>query len=155
MVQFKRILCPVDYSEPSRYAFQHALALARQFSAELTVLHVVEDTPLFQAYDGVPDIGLPQEIERAAHEGMEKLLAAEDLTGANVKSDVVHGPSYRTIVEYAKQYGADLIVMATHGRGALELAFFGSVAERVVKSAGCPVMVVPLPGEKAKGKSKK
>lgn len=142
MIGVTKILCPVDYSETSRSALQYALLMARQFGVELKVLHVIEMTPLVQTYDGVPDVSLPLEVERAAHREMEKLLGDCDLSGVRVSSEVLQGATYRTIVEHAKALGVDLIVMGTHGRSKLERVFFGSVAERVVKSAACPVLVV-------------
>jgi nucleotide-binding universal stress UspA family protein len=140
-----KILCPVDFSETARHALHYALQMARTFGAELKVVHVIEAAPLYQAYDGMPDVGLPQAVEQAARRSMERLLGSLDSSGVRVSHEVLDGPTYRTIVAQAEAWGADLIVMGTHGRSKLELAFFGSVAERVVKSASCPVLVVRKP----------
>lgn len=140
-----KILCPVDFSETARHALHYALQMARAFGAELRVVHVIEAAPLYQAYDGIPDLGLPQTVEQAARRSMEKLLGSLALSGVRVSHEVLDGPTYRTIVAQAEAWGADLIVMGTHGRSKLELVFFGSVAERVVKSASCPVLVVRMP----------
>ncbi len=157
MVEVKRILCPVDFSESARYALEYGLMLARRLGAELTVLHVTEITPLIQTYDGAPDIDLRATMERSAREQMAQLLAAMDVTGVRVTSDIVRGPTHHTIIEYAAESKTDLIVMGTHGRSRLERTFFGSVTERVMKSVTCAVLVVRKPkgGESAARKKKK
>lgn len=143
MVSVRRILCPVDFSESSRHAFEYALLLARQFGAQLTAVHVIADAPLVVPYDGIPAVDFRADLEQSAREEMGKLLAAHDLAGVRVASDILHGTTYRAIAEYAAAQSCDLIVMGTHGRGALERAFFGSVTERVMKSVSCPVLAVP------------
>ncbi len=154
MVGFRRILCPVDFSETSRRAFEHAVWCARTFGAELTVLHVLELAPLAVAYEGMPDVDFRGEAERIARQEMEKLLASADVSDVHLASAIVHGATYKAIAEYAVAQPADLIVIGTHGRSGLEYAFFGSTAERVMRSVSCPVLVVPRPRNPGESKRK-
>jgi nucleotide-binding universal stress UspA family protein len=153
MAGFQRILCPVDFSETSRRAFEHAVWCARTFGAELTVLHVLEPAPLTVAYDGMPDVDFHAEAQRIARQELEKLLATADLSGVRATTRILHGATYKAIAEFAAIQPADLIVIGTHGRSGLEYAFFGSTAERVMRSVSCPVLVVPRPRKPAEGKA--
>ena len=149
MTSVRKILCPVDFSETSRHAFDYAVLFARQASAELIVLHVVEDAPLFTAYGGIPDLNFKDEIEKSARKELAALVAGKEAGGLRIRTDLAHGPTYRTILKYAEEQHADLIVMGTHGRSGLDYAFFGSVAERVIRRAPCPVLIVRHPESKA------
>lgn len=143
MVILHTILCPVDFSETSRRAFDYALLLAELSSAELIVVHAVEDVPLFTAYAGPQMDSILQEAEKAARRELAELIAGVKAENVRIRTDVIHGRVYQAILQYAKQQKADLIVMGTHGRTGLEYAFFGSVAERVIRGAHCPVLIVP------------
>jgi universal stress protein A len=145
MVDFRRILCPVDFSETSRHALGYGVALAQKCGAELIVLHVVEDVPLLTAYAGVPEMELLETAEKSARAELAQLLAGLPAGGGAGQSDVVRGKSHKAILEYANKVRADLIVMGTHGRSGLDHAFFGSVTERVIRRAPCPVLIVRHP----------
>jgi nucleotide-binding universal stress UspA family protein len=86
-----------------------------------------------------------QEAEKAARRELAELIAGVKAENVRIRSDVIHGRVYKAILQYAALQKADLIVMGTHGRTGLEYAFFGSVAERVIRGAPCPVLIVPRP----------
>ncbi len=141
---FRKILCPVDFDENSMAALKMACQVAAQNEAPLSLMHVV---PLPAA---APEIGaLPSEtVPLWVDEAKAKLeqIAREKIPSA-IRSEIVAriGIPTETIVTAAAELGADLIVMATHGRSrsALGHLFLGSVAERVVRESVCPVLVVP------------
>jgi universal stress protein A len=134
--QLKKILVPVDFSDCSRKALQYALPFARQFEAELALIHVV------QAYVAVPEL-VPVEVvsTRDAEADLEKL---RQMSCGAVRSRVVVrvGLPHREITEAAKELGSDLIILSTHGHTGFAHVLLGSTAERVVRHAPCPVLVV-------------
>jgi nucleotide-binding universal stress UspA family protein len=144
-MKFQRILLPTDFSEHAGHAKEYAVALAREFHAELLIIHVV------QLYSYVVDFGMENARQYEAISGtLQKLLdgllgelAAEPI---QVTGRLVQGDPTAEIVRIASDEACDLIVMGTHGRGALEHVLLGSVAERVVRKAPCPVLTVRLPG---------
>jgi len=154
MVALRKILCPVDFSETSRHAFQYAVLLAQKCAAELTVLHVVEDVPLFTAYAGVPETAIRDEVEKSARKELAELVGSIDPGSGQIRTQLVRGTSYKAIVRYAEEHKADLIVMGTHGRSGLEYAFFGSVTERVMRRAPCPVLIARQAAGKARAQSR-
>jgi nucleotide-binding universal stress UspA family protein len=144
-VNLKKILVPIDFSEASRKAMQYALSFARQFNAEVLLLHVIELTPLASPSAPLPII--QDETTRATlHESAAKHLAAwRDESGlpARIKASVREGVSaHAEIVKTATEGNIDLIVLGTQGRTGLAHLLIGSTAERVVRHAPCPVLVV-------------
>jgi nucleotide-binding universal stress UspA family protein len=139
-----RVLVATDFSPASGAALDFAKTLATRFGASLHVLHVLEDPYVTGAFAAEiyapPPPGLRESWLRSAEETMAMLVSEADTAAFNITSDVVFGPIARTIVERAAQIGADLIVMGTHGRGGVAHLLMGSVAERVVRTAGCPVL---------------
>ena len=141
---FRHILVPTDFSEPSALALEYAHTLARRFGATLAVVHVVQQPfPVGSEFDP-PDVAAYRTrlIEEAKRELVRAVATVSDV---DVVAEVLVGATARTIVEAAAQHQADLIVMGTRGRGALATRLMGSVAERVVRSADCPVMTVHDP----------
>jgi nucleotide-binding universal stress UspA family protein len=145
MGAFAKILCPVDFSTTSGHAFIYAAAIAQQFEADLTVLHVVEDVPLLTAYAGRPDMDTTREAEKYARKELARLAASVDAGKAKIRSEIVRGKSHEAILRFAAQHDVDLIVIGKHGRSQLDYWLFGSVTERVIRGAKCPVMVVQKP----------
>jgi len=149
MLAITRILVPTDFSEPSDAALTYGRELAARFGATVHVLHVVTDFTL-SAY-GVegfmataPD--LQTELEEGARRQLHTLVVDTDGSGpATVPVMRTSGSPAATIVDYARGHAIDLIVMGTHGRGALGHLIMGSVAERVVRLAPCPVLTVRHP----------
>ncbi len=134
----KRILVPVDLSEPSIQALDYAVDLAAFFKAQLMVLFVAE--PLYYA----GDLGLF--VEEQQRLGREQLTLLEERVrkrGRVCETILLRGTPYQAICDAARRRAADLIVMGTHGRTGLSHLVMGSVADRVVRAAPCPVLTVP------------
>jgi nucleotide-binding universal stress UspA family protein len=149
MIALKKVLVATDFSEPSQAALAYGRELARNFGASLTVLHVV-DNILARAYgsDGIvmADSELQGEIEGAAQQQVDVLLLDEDRnTLRAIGVTVTSNAPAAAIVTYAREAGTDLLVLGTHGRGAVAHLLMGSVAERVVRTAPCPVLTVRHP----------
>jgi universal stress protein A len=149
MKPFGKILTALDFSENSDYAFDYALTLAKQFNAELTIMHVINEPVDLRGFY-VPHISFEQlekEIEEGAHKMMEK-FCSERLAGfSTYQTVIVSGIPYEEIIRKAEEIDASLIVVGTHGRTGLDHLIFGSTAERVVRSASCPVLTIRLPAE--------
>jgi nucleotide-binding universal stress UspA family protein len=146
-VRFAKVLCAVDFSEYSDYALAYAVHLAKAFGSELKLLHVVE-LPFLPSYSlaGVPDLSIPvEEIERGAREKLQELVARCRAVYEKVDGDVRTGTAFVEIISYARETDADLIVVGTHGRTGLRHMIIGSVAEKVVRKAPCPVLSVKHP----------
>jgi len=149
MITLKRILVTTDFSEPSNAAFTYGRELARRFGAKLHVLHVAEDIFLttFGAEACTAVSGdLQQQIVESAQKQLEDMVGAvgESAPAATIAVVTASSAAF-AIVNYAKHHQIDLIVMGTHGRGALAHLVMGSVAERVVRLAPCPVLTVRHP----------
>lgn len=148
MIVLKSILVATDFSEPSKAALDYGRALARQFGAELHVVHVVEDILMSVGLEGyVGEVSqLQREAEEQAKNRMRGLLDERDREELRPKGYVLHNRSVpRGLVEYAQTHAIDLIVMGTLGRTGVRHLALGSVAERVVRSAPCPMLTVKHP----------
>ena len=147
MKPFEKILTAIDFSESSDFAFEYALTLARQFQAELTIMHVINEPVDLRGFY-VPHISFEQlekEIEVGAEKMMEKFCQTRMGDFTRYTTAVVAGIPYEEILRKAKETGASLIVLGTHGRTGIDHLIFGSTAERVVRSAACPVLTIRLP----------
>jgi nucleotide-binding universal stress UspA family protein len=148
MIRIKNVLVATDFSEPSIAALRYGRELARTFEARLEVLHVADNVYVTYGPEtyalAIPD--LQREIEEAGQRQVDDLLSEGDRVAFHAKGVVVTAVAKaETIVAYAQGHDVDLIVMGTHGRGALGHLFMGSVAERVVRTAACPVLTVHQP----------
>jgi nucleotide-binding universal stress UspA family protein len=141
-----RILVPVDFSAHSEKAIRYATTLANKFGAHLSLLHVIEDpfiTGAWQAEAFIPNIPeLLNDLIKAAEKRMAEQKQKLAADGSVVETVVITGRPASAIVEQASAGTFDLIVMGTHGRTGLSHALLGSVAERVVQKAPCPVLTV-------------
>ena len=142
---YRRILCAVDFSDNSTGAFYRAVSLARQFSSHLFLLHAVEVQPLVSQW--VPHEGLStltMQIENKAQEAMDALVNSirGELAEIDLKTEITSGRAFTEILENARVWKADLIVMGARGSGSLEDAALGSTVDRVVADADCSVLVV-------------
>jgi nucleotide-binding universal stress UspA family protein len=147
----QRILCPVDFSEVSRHAIDHAVAIARWYKASITALHVC--SPMFMP---VPGLAAPDQRETEAERERvhaEALACFESARASGVAVDVliVIGPAAREILDRAAALPANLIVMGTHGTSGFEHLVLGSVTEKVLRKAPCPVLTVPPRAEATSG----
>jgi nucleotide-binding universal stress UspA family protein len=144
---WKRICCPIDFSDASRAAMEVAADLARRFAAELWLFHAYP-VPGYTFPDGSV-VASPKMLQDLA-DGAERHLAqwrsdAEGLGAGVVRTEKVAGEPAAEIVAFARDHGVDLLVLGTHGRTGLEHALMGSIAERVVRKAHCPVLTVRPP----------
>jgi len=139
----KRILVPVDFSAPSMQALDYAIDFGKPFNPEFVVIFVVE-LAYYADPSGLTDTAgmVLNELERFGHEQLGRLAANLSKRHVTARTVLQIGtPSY-VIVEMAKRLSADLIIMSTHGRTGLSHLLIGSVAEKVVRSATCPVLTV-------------
>lgn len=147
MIELRNILLPTDFSEPSLKATEYALSLAHRFDASLHLLHVIEDPvvylPMFESYP------LPsrQQFETYAQDRLENWIADDDGEGLKIELHWRHGNPHIETIDYADDNRIDLIILGTHGRGAAAHLILGSVAEKVVRNAPCPVLTVHPTGK--------
>jgi nucleotide-binding universal stress UspA family protein len=144
-VQFRHILCPVDFSDSSLGALELAINLAEEADAQLTVLHVEEMSPALNQEPAAIDVDFSRMRETAAADvgrRLHALIPEQARTFCTVDTAVVHGRAYREILRQAAERQSDLIVMGVHGRGALDLLMFGSTTHHVIRASGCPVLIV-------------
>jgi len=146
MADFKTLVVTTDFSETASEAFAPTLALARKFGARVLLVYVEEDRlpPFAGDYPtlyGAPVVELLESHRKRAEEELGK-VARERFGDVDVEPLTLSGVAHREIVNLAEQRGADVIVMATHGRGFLAHALMGSTTERVIRSAPCPVLAV-------------
>lgn len=149
MFSVKTILCPLDFSEPSEQTFKVAVELASVFSARLFLVNVVPELPALPPDPNfvfeVPEYELT--LSADADEKLHNLANQAASRGIAVDTTVGHGDAAKEIVRIAEDQSADLIVIATHGLTGLQHAVFGSVAEKVVRMAKCPVLSIRLQQE--------
>lgn len=139
----RRILVPTDFSEISAQAFTYAEELARQYSAEIHLLHVLEKNPpilLIRTFD-MTNESAAQKIENDAKNLLSEFRNrfSKDII---VKEVILRGNDFEEIVEYAEKNNIDLIVIATHGRTGVLHTLLGSVAEKVIRYSKVPVLVI-------------
>ena len=139
---FRTVIVPTDFSDPATNALHAALDL-KDPEGMLYLVHVVDDVPLTYGYVGMalPADDLRTRLARTAHDELVAFVPA----GADMKhieTHILHGSPWDRIVEFARTKQADLIVMGTHGRAGIGHALIGSVAERVLRRAPCPVLVI-------------
>src|SRR5579864_5884822 len=154
MLPIHTVICPLDFSEPSYNALHVGIEMASHFKAEIVLVHVVVPaTPGIPADPGYAFAGL-QEYQKAAKKAAEEQLAiaAQNIPAqVNSRTAITTGEAADEIVRLAKTEAADLIVIATHGLTGWRHFVFGSVAEKVIRLADRPVLVVPAHESKANG----
>jgi nucleotide-binding universal stress UspA family protein len=142
---WKRICCPIDFSDASRAAMEVAADLARRFGADLVLLHAYP-IPGYTFPDGsvMASPKMMQDLADQAERHIEEWRAdAQRLAGPQaVSAEKAIGEPAAEILAWAARHGVDLLVLGTHGRTGLEHALMGSIAERVVRRAHCPVLTV-------------
>lgn len=145
----KKILCPVDFSEFTNETFEYAATIAKKFNAELHLLHVIPNLNYFTPYESflTPEnlVAIERNIEQEVEKDFNKLLQG---AGIEAKKVVRTGITFIEIIDYVKNENIDLIVMGTHGRSGIEHILIGSVAEKVVRKAPCPVLTVRPKGKR-------
>ena len=151
MFNIKNILLPTDFSELSLSAAQYAIDLAKQYEAKIHLLNVIEKTPPILTIHSLDlsEEKITKSIEEEAYNSLEK--AASKLRKENVEVATIlkKGLDYEEIVNYSQKNRIDVIVIATHGRTGLLHTLLGSVAEKIIRYAKCPVLVI-TPNENTK-----
>ena len=152
---FRKILVPIDFSPCSEEAFRVALTLAKTFQSELLLVHVV-DTSALSTFNQLGLLAVPSDAQgqkrRLRHHArlnVRRLLELEAAKGVTAKRIILEGGPFVEIAKTARIEKVDLVVMGSYGgrSGNVDKIFFGSTAEKVVRTAGCPVLTVPLPSK--------
>jgi nucleotide-binding universal stress UspA family protein len=148
VIVLKNVLVATDFSEASDAALRYGRAFVEAFGASLHVLHVIED---IVAHAWMPEVyiaslpGIYEEMDKAARERLLHVFGEDERARLNARLVMRRGTPYAEIVDYAAAHHIDLIVMGTHGRSGLAHMMIGSVAEKVVRKAPCPVLTVRHP----------
>ena len=147
MIKITNVLVATDFSETSNSALNYGREFARTFGAALHVLHVIENSMLWAGPEAGVDVARIQaDLEAGARAALNRIVTPEDRTQLKAVMAVRTGssPAFE-IARYAKDEGIDIILMGTHGRGLVGHLLMGSVAEKVVRMAPCPVLTVRHP----------
>ncbi|MBU1115279.1 MAG: universal stress protein [Bacteroidetes bacterium] len=147
MELIKKILVPIDFSDYSKKALQYTVAFAKQFSAEVNLVYVIEPV-VYPADLSMGQMVIPQvevDLSIKSKEELEQLAKTE--IGSTLKYNIIikSGKPFMEIIEAASEIDADLIIIATHGHTGVEHLLFGSTAEKVVRKAPCPVLTIREP----------
>ena len=148
MIDLHRILVPTDFSKYSQSALAYAVAFAEKFNADLYLLHVVQDLALF-----IPDMvtvtppltPTVKQLTDAVQVAFDQVARENHLERVRLHREVREGAPFYEIIRFAKEADIDLIVMGTHGHSGLAHVLLGSVTEKVVRKAPCPVLTVRHP----------
>ncbi len=149
----KKVLIALDYHPVSEKVAETGYELAKNMNAEVCLLHVLDDVafysaeyPTFLGYEGYPGIGpdfnVAQEMHNIARDFLSK--AAGHLDDEKVQTHLAEGDTAKTLLAYAEEWKADLIVMGTHSHSALEKLFMGTVAQKILEKTKIPVYMVPV-----------
>ncbi len=145
---FKKIVCPVDFSEFTDEILNYAVDIAKKYNAELHLIHIIPNLNYFTPYESflTPEnlIAIERNIEKEVDKDFDKITKTLDMS---VKKVVKTGVTFVEIIDYIKTEGINLVVMGTHGRSAIEHILIGSVAEKVVRKSPCPVLTIRPKGK--------
>lgn len=144
-MNIQTILVPVDFSDVTPKVVAAAAALAQPFSAQIVLLHVSEPEPDFVGFEPGPQAVRASVARdfRAEHQNLDTLKQSLAAGGSSVTALHIQGPMVEKILAEAEQHGAGMIVMGSHGHGAIYNLLVGSVTSGVLKGATCPVLVIP------------
>jgi universal stress protein A len=150
---FKRILCATDFSDTAEAAWEVACDLAHTHRAELILVHAFTELPVYPEVAVVSVQRVWEEQRAWVQQAVEERVRAASTRGLPARAVVTTGPAPESIVDTASAERADLIVIGTHGRTGLTRLVIGSVAERVVRIAPCPVLIVKPPAAREKARA--
>ena len=148
MIELHRILVPTDFSKFSQIALTYASALAEKFTAALYLLHVVQDLAVFipdMITVAPPPAPTVEQMTKAVQDAFDRIVKENKLDRFPIHREVREGTPFYEIVRYAKEQKIDLIIMGTHGHTGLTHMLLGSVTEKVVRKAPCPVLTIRHP----------
>jgi nucleotide-binding universal stress UspA family protein len=152
MIEIRQILCPIDFSEYSRHALDHAAAIARRFDSTITLLNVCALVPAAAYAPGTPmlpvTVPTPGDLE-ALLASMKRFVETEVGMSVPMRFEIGEGDAATEILDRANTIPSDLIVMGTHGRSGFDRLILGSVTEKVIRKATRPVLTVPRPMDDA------
>lgn len=147
MIPIKKILCPTDFSEPSREAIKIASELASHFKSELCLVHIVSPVPILPFPEGIPptfDVhSYQQELEASSRKALQEVVRQMESNQVHSRLIMVQGDPAKQITDLAREEKPDIMVLSTHGKTEWERLIFGSVAEKVIRLAPCPVLLIP------------
>jgi nucleotide-binding universal stress UspA family protein len=147
MIDLRRILVPTDFSVYSQHALKYAAAFSEKFNADVYLLHVFQDLAVYQPDEvtvAPPVVPSVEQLTSSARSTLQRMVEENKLQHLPVHTEVREGTAVDEIVRFAEENVIDLIVMGRHGRGWLAHVLLGSVAEKVVRRAPCPVLMVRL-----------
>ncbi len=145
-IELQRILVPIDFSEHSKKALGYAIPFAEQFKASVDLLYVVEPT-IYPADFSFGQVGFPNvedELRQRGADELDAIMRKEIGSRVPARKVIRTGKAFYEIDQYAREEAIDLIIIATHGHSGVEHVLFGSTAEKVVRHAPCPVLVVRM-----------
>jgi len=142
MIKFKKILALTDGSQNSRSALRYAITVSKKFASELDILLVIEDIPAYVSLE--VDEGFLERVQESMRREIEACISFCRNVGVSANGVIRHGVPYEEITAYAREHDVDLIVMATHGHTGLAHILLGSVAEKVIHHAPCPVLTTRI-----------
>jgi nucleotide-binding universal stress UspA family protein len=145
MLEIKRILFPIDFTENSSKILPYVLSVSEKYDGMIYLLHVVEDLSMWGSGFYIPHLPLKQYEEEAlkgAEKRMDKVCDEQLKSCPNFQRMIISGDPAQEILKTIESEGIDLVIMGTHGRKGLEHVFFGSVAENVVKKSPVPVLTI-------------
>lgn len=146
MIAIRKILHPTDFSDYANNALPYVIEFARKFGAQVVLTHVVPVPTYSGSYEIAVDMTtLNETLEQSAREKMSALVAKFEAEQLSVISEIRLGAAFVEVIDVARKQNVDLIILATHGWGALKHMLLGSTAERVVRKAPCPVLTVRSP----------
>ncbi len=145
MIQLNRVLVATDFSEFGDLALRYGCELAKGFGAELHLVHAIEPPSAAYSEFGMGYIGLEEveaTLQKEASARLKRLPDPQAPAPVTIIREVLLGTPFREIIKYAREHEIDLLVVGTHGRGAIAHMLMGSTAERIVRHAPCPVLTV-------------
>jgi universal stress protein A len=143
----RTILVPVDFSKPAVHAMDYAVRFAQVFGSRLFLLHVVEQSAI--AVDSTQWVDIYSQAKLVAKSRLERFARRIKKMDIPVTAEIIRGAAYAEIIRFARRHRADLIVIGTHGRTGLQRWIMGSVAERVIRLAPCPVLSIQPPSTRS------
>ncbi|MDR4506135.1 MAG: universal stress protein [Candidatus Scalindua sp.] len=148
MIKLKKILCPIDHSDCSKEALKYAVSFALREEALLYLLHVIDIRTFDENLDTITKQMPDDKSIRQLREKLLECVPEEIRSDMKIEAIVVQGIPFVEIISAAKQHNVDMLVLGTHGRTGLAHIMLGSVSEKVVRKAPCPVLTVRQPNHK-------